>query len=94
MKATLRDFGFLISRRLSTEDAEETWLDLLFKIFKGIVRINVEGIFEIIQPAAVTRSHTLGHQQRILRQQAHHRNKANAFSQRFRGMEFPTNRNR
>ena len=52
-----------------------------YKIFKGIVRINIEGMFDIIQPAA-TRSHTFGHQQRILRQRAHHRARASVFSQR------------
>ena len=49
-----------------------------YKIFKGIVWIDVEGM---IQPA-ITRSHTFGHQLRILRQQTHHRARANAFSQR------------
>ena len=52
-----------------------------YKIFNGMVRMNVSEMFTIIPPAA-TRSHTSGHDQRILRQRATHRTRVNVFSNR------------
>ena len=52
-----------------------------YKIFNGIVRMNVNEMFTIIPPAT-TRSHTFGHDQRILRQRATHRTRVNVFSNR------------
>lgn len=52
-----------------------------YKIFNGIVRMNVKEMFAIIPPAA-TRSHTSGHDKRILRQRATHRTRVNVFSNR------------
>ena len=50
-----------------------------YKIFNGIVRMNIDDMFTIIPPA-ITRSYTFGHHQMILRQRATHRTRINAFS--------------
>ena len=52
-----------------------------YKIFNGIVRMDVNEMFKLIPPTT-TRSCTFGHHQRILRQRAHHRARVNSFSQR------------
>merc|ERR1712080_418412 len=52
-----------------------------YKIFNGIVRVNVGEMFTLVQPSN-TRSFTFGHHQRILRQRTTNRTRVNSFSQR------------
>ena len=54
---------------------------ICYKIFNGFVRMNADEMFRPV-PSSGTRSATFGHHQRIMRQQAHSRARANSFSQR------------
>ena len=54
---------------------------ICYKIFNGFVRMNADEMFRPV-PSSGTRSSTFGHHQRIMRQQAHSRARANSFSQR------------